>query len=95
MGSLKVNLLSCCVVNIVHNKLTTLLSPQGSLQCVRLLELHLTNNNLHDVCHEVFQIPSLVTLNLSQNKLKYLLRTSHQQFTEVTPLGNKGMFVFA
>lgn len=78
------------LLNVSNNKLTKFSGPLGSVHCVSLSEIHLVNNKLDDVCHEVFQLQSLVTLNLSQNNLKYLVRTHHQQFDVVTqPQDNK------
>lgn len=49
-----------------------------------LSEIQLGDNKLEDICHEVFQLQSLVTLNLSNNNLKYLLKTLHSQYPVVT-----------
>ncbi|XP_052100513.1 leucine-rich repeat serine/threonine-protein kinase 1-like isoform X2 [Mytilus californianus] len=78
-----------CLPNLVHlnlarNKLVKLSSPEGQILCDSLSEIQLGDNKLEDICHEVFQLQSLVTLNLSNNNLKYLLKTLHSQYPVVT-----------
>ncbi|WAR00447.1 LRRK1-like protein [Mya arenaria] len=58
--------------------------------CCSLEEVNLSNNILESVTAALFCVPSLISLNLSHNKLQYLSRSKHQHLKlEKDPTANK------
>ncbi|KAJ8304248.1 hypothetical protein KUTeg_017831 [Tegillarca granosa] len=67
------------ILNVSNNCLKAILPPVKDVFCDRLEEILLMNNKLEDLCYQIFRLPRLKTLNLSNNKLQYLVKTHQQQ----------------
>lgn len=55
-----------------------------------LEEINLSHNNLTSVCIELYNIPSLVKLNLAYNKLELLSRSKHHDLDQHRRSTNTG-----
>ncbi|KAL5004043.1 hypothetical protein ScPMuIL_017499 [Solemya velum] len=63
-----------------NNNLKSIRSPDNLkvLTDMSLEEVFLSHNKLEDICHELFQIPSLKCLWISHNQLQYLVKSRHR-----------------
>ncbi|KAK3096675.1 hypothetical protein FSP39_002282 [Pinctada imbricata] len=77
------------IFNAAHNQLSKLMIDDlQPVMCQKLEKVQLEHNKLCDLCDELFQLSELHELNISNNNLKYLVKT-HQRQEDWKQMTNK------
>lgn len=68
--------------NASCNKISAIrVDPQCTILCKRLENILLQENQLEELCYELFQLPELRYLNVAHNKMRYMVK-SHQRYED-------------
>ncbi|XP_071114811.1 leucine-rich repeat serine/threonine-protein kinase 1-like [Haliotis cracherodii] len=68
------------VLNVCKNRLRAFTGPNSDdAVCLNLQNVNLAYNEVEEVCVELFCVDTLTYLDLSNNKLEYLIKPSHVQ----------------
>ncbi|XP_048737830.1 leucine-rich repeat serine/threonine-protein kinase 1-like isoform X4 [Ostrea edulis] len=70
------------IFNASCNKISMFkVESQSAIQCSCLENILLQENQLEELCYELFQLPELKYLNVAHNRMKYMVK-SHQRYED-------------